>query len=248
MSPRSIAVCAAGLFFLSLAPVAADLTVVMHSTQVAEIPRQGTRQSETMVTQKVKGTRARVDIHHLDARAARAVGDSSDFADAAEGGTLVMLNHAKKTFRKLTPAAQEQSRDKLVQVLGPQALASRPQLRPTGKHDVIDGHPVDEYSFSSARRSLTYWFDKSLARYVPELARAQITGGAMGSVASLRFPDPASFPGIPIRIEIEESGFAGPGSRMRVDSRFVSLSDAPIGEEQFKIPADYTEMTLPGHR
>jgi hypothetical protein len=245
MRLRTLAICATCLFLLSTQYLKADIVVVYQSTTVTEISGHGKLTNSTVVTEKVKGSKIRTDIHFTDRMAAML--EQSTIADG-ESGNITVLFHGSKEFQVMTPEDQEAGRDMVIGWLGKRGQTKRPVLRPTGKHDTFDGHSVDEYVSEGPMGHFDFWIDKSMREYSSELAKTQYAAGVVGSVANLQVPDPASFPGVPIKIDLDQSSSGAgpaPGMKSHTEMKLLSLKASPLDDSDFTVPSGYHERKLP---
>lgn len=152
------------------------------------------------------------------------------------------INHRDKTYQMLRASDIEKeiafhakrmiSNNRLPQ--------ERPVLRGTGKRSKIGEYEVEQYTADAGSGgTLTYWFAPSLVKFVPLLAAsADPVGGALG----LLFPDPASFPGIPIQAIVEQD-FGG--RRIISTITVTSIEEKVIPDSEFELPVGYTKTDLP---
>jgi len=219
-------------------PALADIVMVNEAITKASFGPGGTNESYTVITTKIKGNRHRTDI-----QVKGVVGsplDQSTIVDSANG-TIVRLKHSKKVYDRVTPEELEKEISASRDVFTRQGTLpiTRPVLKPTGKTKTIRSFAVDEYTCARTQGditwNMTYWLARALAKFVPAIVQAV---DPVGAVASLQFPDPASFAGVPVEIVIDQRLRGG---QVLSTINLLSIEEKPISDSEFLIPKDYTE-------
>lgn len=148
------------------------------------------------------------------------------------------INNADKTYQVIDQDQLEKDSAFLAQMQARSGLipATRPVLVPTGNKDRIGNFDVEEYKIQSRNGIFVFWFAPSLKKFVPLAAK----GGDPGaSVLMLNFPDPASYPGIPIRTIIEQEMN---GMRFVTTNNVLTVEEKEISDGEFEIPAGYLRV------
>jgi hypothetical protein len=186
------------------------------------------------ITQKFKGEQSRVDFEIKGV-----VGNPANYSTIVnrKTGSIYRVWHSRKTYDIVTPEELQSQQEHAADSLKKRGAlpAFRPILRPTGRKDKINGYLAEEYVAQIDDDTLTYWFAKSLVRFVPVLAGG---GDPGGGVNMLRFPDPASFPGVPVRMNLDQSSG---GYRTRTTINMLSIEERPLADGEFALPNGYQE-------
>lgn len=219
--------------FLIATTVLADLTIKQEMTTEGQSPF-GEIKNFTIITLKYKGDRYRVDVEVKGV-----VGSPLDSTTIGnhKTGAIYRISHSQKTFDVVTPDELQKQAEFAADHIKKQGLLpnSRPVLRATGRKETINGYVTEEYVAEREGDTFTYWVAPSLAKFVPFLAKGADPGGA---VYNLRFPDPASFPGVPIRMTMVQNVN---GNRMVTAGNVILIDEKPLTDAEFELPKGYKE-------
>lgn len=209
--------CAALLCFLACAFARADLTIVQN------IEGGGPVSSMTM---KIKGDKARIE----------ATPQMSTIVDS-KTGDMITLMHDQKKFMRISAdqakAAAEIAMD------GMDKNAAKPQLKPSGKKETINGIETAEYTIESPAFKGSYWIATNYPNAAAILKELSATTPQSWGVATRGMPDYRDFPGVPIRTNLTVGG-------AQIVTTVASIKQDPIPESEFATPAGYEEFQMPG--
>lgn len=216
-----------GLALVSAATLRADMVLVQKM--------EGAGQSGEM-TIKIKGDKMRVDI----------TPQVSTIIDTASGATTTLM-HPQKICMAMDGAATKallenaRKQGKLSQTAGTAAGASTvPVLQPTGKHEAVNGVDTEIFTVEIGALKSTYWIAKdypNAAKLLEMLKKMQ--SSSLSAMAREMAPQPTSFPGVPIKTEVE----IAPGQK--VTSTLISAKEEPLADTEFTVPADYKALPAP---
>lgn len=96
----------------------------------------------------------------------------------------------------------EKQKRRLRDILEGKMPGERPKLRPTEETKVIDGRKAVKYIAKSDKVQFTYWFVKDDQLIAAGKLLRRLTSTPAGALGSLQYPDPASFPGYPVKTTI----------------------------------------------
>lgn len=152
-------------------------------------------------------------------------------------GETVSLNHAQKTFFKVSGEMAQAAIDsvKKMQDEHPETKAA---LTPTGKKDTISGYAAEEYTCKVSDVKVALWLTKELPDYqqaLKELA-TEFREGPMAAMMQNYGLDLSTLPGFPIRTVLS----LPPDQTMT--RTVVAVSTASVPDSQFEIPPDYQEI------
>jgi len=212
------------LLLLFTVSASADLIVVQDEEQIFSGGTHKTRQ-----TMKIKGTKVRIEM------------------DIPENPMIVINDHASGWGATLLPkfkkviegsaAMQKEGMEKAVDMLREMGRIpkDRPQIRPTGRKDVINGWKVEEYVAETSYLKASYWIARELAplkKYHAALKNKK------NSEINKQFPDLAQAPGFPILTIIDQE-FGK--RRVKTTTRVISIQETDIPDSEFMVPVDYTK-------
>jgi hypothetical protein len=223
------------------------ITVEFNRSMTGNVPPQmsdAARMNESILVIKVKGARVALTSKPLHPT----VPFDFTFVSDTASGEIVTIDHARKEYTrdKEGPPAEELAaiRKGYEKLNGPQPK-ERPIAKPTGKTAEISGYPVEEYVAETPKARYTYWVAPSLKKYVHVVATTLTAcDGPVGALAMMWQPDPAKFPGVPIRtiLEYRRDGYTVVSTTTTLSFREVKLSD-----EDFAIPSGYKEVAIGSH-
>jgi Domain of unknown function (DUF4412) len=212
------------LFFFALLGVlplaSADLTVVQS------IETSGTT---NRVTIKIKGERARIDVNP----------ESSMIVDTKTGEVVSLMPKQKAVLRLSAEKAQELGNKARVLLKDTDNSLEIATPKPTGKKEKINGYEAEEYVAQTQKYRAAYWVAKTYPDYQVILRQMKLLQNGAFAAVRKPMPDYFDFPGLPIRTKITLEG------QPEATTTIVSVSQAPIVDSEFTVPADYAEMHLP---
>jgi hypothetical protein len=211
-------VCLGLLSFRSLAH--ADLTIIQSVEG-----NTGTYE----VTLKIKAERARIEVDPK----------SSMIVDSKSGEVITLVHDQKAVVRLSGEKAK---------ALGNMTKASRKDIdsslevvtpKPTDKKEKINGYEADEYTAETPQYQATYWVAKTYPDW--QTIERQMKVLQNKALTAIRWPRPDyyDFPGLPIRTRMKVKG------QEEVTTTISSVSQAPIPDSEFTVPAGYAEVILP---
>mgnify|MGYP000355425504 FL=1 len=178
---------------------------------------------ETVVTTKIKGEQARVDM-----------GDKMSAILGADG--MVMMMHAQKMMMKMDLAALKASLEKTGKGAGGQP-AAKPVA--TGQKEKVGEWDAEIYTWEGTLGKGRFWVAKDFPKHAEISAISDKLGKVMGGVVSGISPQASDFDGMVVKSEMTMMGKS-------VVSHLVSAKEETVAPEEFAPPAGYTEMKMPG--
>ena len=97
-----------------------------------------------------------------------------------------------------------------------------------------------KYVAETQKYRASYWVAKIYPDYQVILRQMKLLQNAAFAAVRKPMPDYYDFPGLPIRTKITLQG------QQEATTTIVSISQAPIVDSEFTVPADYAEIHLPG--
>jgi hypothetical protein len=175
----------------------------------------------------------------------------STITDVATGD-VTMLMHAQKAYIVISAAA---SKALLAGTSTVTAQASPgmsgtggallppahpPSAHETGKTQKISGYNASEYTFTNGNLKATYWISKDVpnGKLVTD-AMAKFQKGSLASIAAGIGPDMSTFPGVPVKTEVDLNG-------QKITTVLVSATEQAVDPAEYQVPAGYAEMKMPG--
>jgi hypothetical protein len=204
----------------------ADLTVVQKVTSPAPgggAPRQST------VTQRVKGTKMRMDMDQM----------TSSLIDL-DAGKMYMLDHGGKKAVAMPLDMMKKQAEQMQAALAGGQKPGASTVTPTGKTQTIGGLACKEYKVSasgSLNMTATYWMAEDAK--VTELEPFKKFIGDMNPMLGKDVF--SQLKGLPMR---SESTLQVGGQAIVSTSEVTSLSHDPVADDVFVIPAGYALETL----
>ena len=202
-------------------PIArADLTVVQS------IETSG---SSSTITLKIKGEHARIDMNPK----------SSMIVDAKSGEVITLIPQQKAVLR-LSPEKTRNLADKVRTILKDTDTSLEIATpKPTGNKEKINGYEAEEYVAETPKYRASYWVAKSYPDYQSILRQLKLLQNKVFVTVRKPLPEFYDFPGLPIRTKIKFQG------QEEATTTITSVSQAPIPDSEFGVPADYSEIKLP---
>jgi hypothetical protein len=175
----------------------------------------------------LKGHQVRVDT-----------GTAISVIEDTSTGDVNILSSSSKTVQKVS-GAQAKLLQKGLKLAGNNA---KPELKPTGNHETINGFPCEEFTFSMLGNEVHVFIDKDFPNYQKVLeAMKEMNSGAQMATNPMPFDQ---FKGMPIKTIITVMG-------RKMATTLVSADEKPVDDSHFVVPADYTERapgSLHGHQ
>jgi hypothetical protein len=173
------------------------------------------------MTIKISEDRARVDM-----------GSQISSIVDLKAGSVVSLMHPQKIAMELPKGALEAAKQKVA------AHTDRPNLKPTGKKETINGFPCEEYVGTFQGLDVNYWVSKSVPHEKEILDQmAKLAGGNDPFKAALASGE--DFPGFPIRTTVKSPQIGS------TTLTVLSIKEEDIPDSDFKIPSGYKPMAVP---
>ncbi|CAN5209591.1 hypothetical protein BH20VER2_BH20VER2_09570 [soil metagenome] len=205
--------------FALLAPAArADLTIVQNVEGAGQINK---------MTIRIKGDKARVD----------ASPQVSTIINSRTGDMLNLM-HDQKQFLRISADQAKQAAQLAVQAEANKQPAEKPQLKPTGRKQTINGYEAEEYIAKAPAFTATYWISTTYPQGAEIVKHLQAMSPDAWGVSGQGMPDYRDFPGLPLRSTISFGG-------NEITSTLTSVSQEPLGESLFMAPPEWTEMKMP---
>lgn len=222
-------------FVLAVLSSSLHADLLIHS----EMTQEGASGGVFKTVQMAKAGKFRTDVEPP----VKIMGKTTSINDQSKG-LAYRISHRDKTYQVLLASdIEKEIAFHAKRMISNNTLPQeRPVLKGTGNRSKIGEFEVEEYTVDAGRGGkLTYWLAPSLARFVPLLAAsADPVGGAL----MLQFPDPASFPGLPIRTVIEQD-FGG--RRIVSTITVTAIEEKVIPDSEFELPGGYTKADLPAY-
>lgn len=209
-------------FVFQFAAARADMVIVQKV--------EGAGQSSEM-TMKLKGDKIRTDVSP----------QMSTITNAATGDVTTIM-HTQKSYMTIpassSKALMEQMQKSMQQQNGG-APAPSAKLQSTGKKEVINGYNTEQYTSAIGGMKVTYWISSEFPNWKKVLEAMQsFQRGGLATMAKGMMPDYASFPGIPVKTEVDFGG-------QKITTTLASAEEKDVDAKEFEIPAGYTEMKMP---
>ena len=196
----------------------ADLTIVQNLEGAGPISTS---------TMKIKGDKVRVE----------AGAKMTTIIDGTTGEILNLLNDQKK-FMRISAAQAKAAAELAMQPDEKGVPAARPQLKPTGKKEAINGYETQEYTCDAPAFKGSYWIATNYPDAKAILAQMAATTPQAWNVAGKGMPDYRDFPGMPIRMRVSFSG-------KEIVTTLTSVKQDPLPASDFVPQAGYEEVKLP---
>jgi hypothetical protein len=228
--------------------VRADLTIVYSTTVQPAMPGQKAQattnalEAATRMTIKLKGDRARIDA-------------SPQVTTIFDGrtGELINLLNDQKTVVRISPDKMKAVADMLDKFSSQKAGSEKPRLTPTGQKEVVNGYDTEQYTYDGLDFKATYWIAPNYPNGAAILQQLQSIKSEFWDAANTKMPDFRDFPGLPIQTRMilgkenqaNEPGGTVPEHGTEITSTVTGVSQDPIADSQFTVPADFKETKLP---
>lgn len=179
---------------------------------------------ETVVTTKIKGEQARVDM-----------GDKMSVIVGAEGMTMLM--HAQKMMMKKDLASIKAA----VETAGKALMGNQPPAKPvaTGQKEKVGEWDTEIYTWEGKMGKGRFWVAKNFPKHAEISAISDKLGKVVGNAMAGMSPQAADFDGMVVKSDVTIMGKS-------VTSHLVSAKEETVSPEEFVPPAGYHEMRMPG--
>ena len=178
---------------------------------------------------KIKGDRARIEV-----------GPGSSMIVDSKSGDVITLMHDQKSFLRFNKEKTKKISDQIrARANEPDASLEIATPKPTGKTEKINGYETEEYSAETPKYKASYWVAKTYPDYQAILKQMKLLQNGIFSLVRKAMPEYYEFPGMPLRTKIKFPG------QVEVTTTVASISQAPIPDSEFTVPADYSEVKLP---
>ena len=198
---------------------------------VVEQTTEQRRQPQTVVL-KIKGDKYRKDFPN----------GTSAIYDLSTGDTI-RIDHAAKTFRKLSGKEVREALADNQQKSG-QPPPKPPKITDTGTSGKVDGHDAEIYTASAAGAIFTYWVAKDypdMAAVSAEMKKFRDKSDAFSKANNIPV-DPSQIDGIILKSESLSAG--GGATTITLLSAKVQVVD----DSEFVVPEGYKEVVPPPAR
>lgn len=206
------------LILAAAIPARADLTITQ---QIKQEGAPGGKGMDTTLTMKVKGEKMRMD----------GIPQMSNIVDLKTGDVTSLL-HQQKAVMTIPADALKKLQDA--------KSAETPKIDPpkaTGKKETISGFACEEYETTLNGAKIQLWLTKDVPAV--EKLMKQLGELSAGADPFQGLMKDQNISGFPMRTVMEMPG-AG-----KLTMTVVALSEAPVAEADFAVPADYKPMSLP---
>lgn len=208
-----------------------DILIVQRVVTETSTPA-GARKSQILIeTRLLDATKARQDIYLGGVKGDSRLHDTKIYLP--ERHTYASIDHMTGACVIRGEAYFEDQKRLLREHLTGAIPVERPKLIPTGETKIIDGREAVKYTAKSDKRQFTYWFVKDDQLHAAGTLMDRLTSTPAGELGSLQYPDPATFPGFPVRMTIVQH-FNGMEVTSHISSR-VDL-DVDLDLSLFELP------------
>lgn len=179
---------------------------------------------ESVVTTKIKGDQARVDM-----------GEKMSVIVGADGMTMLM--HAQKLMMKKDTASIKAA----VETVGQALAGKQPPAKPvaTGQKEKVGEWDTEIYTWEGSMGKGRFWVAKNFPKYAEISAFSDKLGKIVGGAMSGLSPQASDFDGMVVKSEVTMTG-------KTVNSHLVSAKEEEVDPKEFIPPEGYHEMKLPG--
>ncbi|MDQ2868095.1 MAG: DUF4412 domain-containing protein [Verrucomicrobiota bacterium] len=212
------------IFLGSAGLVRADLSLVQKVEGISPANAAGINE----ITIKMKGTKARIETG----------AKASTIVDASTG-EMITLMHDRKAVLRISGERAKAMAEMANKYAGKNEDKTKPELVPTGKMETVNGMDTEIYTTKGGTRPVTYWIAKNYPNAAAILKQMQAMLPKQWTMTQGGMPDYRDFPGLPVKTEFDMGG-------KKVTTTLVSVKEDPISDAEFTIPADYSELKIPG--
>jgi hypothetical protein len=197
----------------------ADLTIVQKVDGIS-----GTG-NEVIV--RIKGDKARVD----------ATPQVSTIVDG-KTGEIVTLMKDKKTVVRISAEKMKAAAEMIRKFSNKNGSEGPAKPKASGRKETINGYEAEEYTVDTPFFKAAYWLAPSFPDGAAILRQLRAVKSEIWNSASGNAPDYRDFPALPIKTVMDMG-------KTKVTTTLVSVSQAPLNDADFAIPADFQEMKAP---
>jgi len=210
-------------FLLSAVALLADVVIV----QKVETPGQSGD-----MTLKVRDHRIRIDV----------TPEISTIMDT-RSGEITTIMHAQKAYMNIPASMTRKILDAAKDQQPKAATPAKPELKPTGQKETINGHETEIYTLEAGEMKSRFWIAKSYPneKVVLETFK-RINESPMSKMAQEMARQPSDFPGVPVKTEITV------GPDQKVTSTLISVEEKELPEREFTVPEGFTAIQMPAQQ
>jgi len=157
-----------------------------------------------------------------------------------KSGDITTIMHTQKAYMNI-PASAAMKMFEAMQ--GQQAKATpapKPELKPTGQKETINGHETEIYTLESGEMKSRFWIAKAYpnAKAILETFK-RINESPMSKMAKEMAHQPSDFPGVPVKTEITVS------PDQKVTSTLISVEEKDLPATEFSVPEGFNAIEMP---
>ncbi len=208
---------AVGLFFAQ--SVIADWVIVSKGTAAGR---------EITTTISLKGNLARMDANK----------EMSMIMGGDNGGAKMAL-HAQKKVMVLDAAKLKAIGEMASKFSGGGATPADQKLVATGQKEKIGEWDCDVYTWKAPMGEIKLWLAPNFPNFKDILAAQEKMTKAVSPAMAASMPKAGEIPGMVIKTESKMMGQTS-------TTQLVSAKEEDLPDSTFELPADYTEMAMPG--
>jgi len=207
---------------LALSFVVLVLAATLARADWVLVQKTDTAGQESLVTTKIKGDQARVDM-----------GEKMTVIVGSEG--MIMLMHAQKMMLKRDLASIKAT----VEMAG-KGVTDKPAAKPvaTGQKEKIGEWDTEIFTWEGQMGKGRFWVAKDFPKHAEISAISDKLGKVVGKSMAGMSPQASDFDGMVVKSEVTIMGKS-------VNSSLVSAKEETVDPQEFLPPADYNEMKMP---
>ena len=186
------------------------------------VQKTDTAGQESLVTTKIKGDQARVDM-----------GEKMTVIVGSEG--MIMLMHAQKMMLKRDLASIKAT----VEMAG-KGATDKQTAKPvaTGQKEKVGEWDTEIFTWEGQMGKGRFWVAKDFPKHAEISAISDKLGKVVGKSMAGMSPQASDFDGMVVKSEVTIMGKS-------ITSSLVSAKDEMVDPQEFLAPADYNEMKMP---
>jgi hypothetical protein len=208
------------IFACSVAVARADLTVVEKLDGAGPV---------SDLTIKIKGDKTRVET-------------SPKFTMIIDWrtGEIINLMNEQKRVRRISGDKAKAMAEMANKFLSKKEAADKPAApKATGRKETIDGYETQEYVSDAPNYHAVYWVAAAYPGYQAILKQMEVMQNGAFAAVKQGMPDYHGLPGLPLRCQVKMEGHE------EIVSTIKSVTQNPLPDSEFTIPAGYEEMKMP---
>ena len=207
-----------------LSIVALILAATLAKADWVLVQKTDTAGKENVVTTKIKGDLARVDM-----------GDKMTVIVSAEGMTMLM--HPQKMMMKKDLASIKAAVETAGKALPGDQTPAKPVA--TGQKEKVGEWDTEIFTWEGQMGKGRFWVAKNFPKHEEISAISDKLGKLVGKSMAGMSPQASDFDGMVVKSEVTIMGKS-------VNSSLVSAKEETVDPQEFVPPSDYQEMKLPG--